>query len=288
MPYKKRNNQIATILLSSLFLLLFSHQMILAEENMAKQSQNPLGTIISSPFENNFYFGIGPSDATAYALTWKPVYPVSIGDWNLINRFIVPAIYSEGQNEDTQLDSSIDVGNGSITELITGSAFGLADITYTAYLSPKKAASWIWGIGGALTLPTATEDRYSSDKWSAGPAFVALTMPGNWVTGFLIQNVWSFAGESYAADVNKFLFQYFINYNMENGWYLSSSPIITANWEADSGDQWTVPFGGGIGKLVKHGKLPVDYKLTAYWNAERPEYAPDWNLQFTIKFLFPK
>ena len=75
---------------------------------------------------------------------------------------------------------------------------------------------------------------------------------------------------------------------MENGWYLNTSPIITANWEADSGNQWTVPFGGGIGKMVKHGKLPVDYKLTAYWNAERPEYAPDWNLQFTIKFLFPK
>lgn len=170
----------------------------------------------------------------------------------------------------------------------TGSAFGLADITYTAYLSPKESGAWIWGIGGALVLPTATEDRYSSDKWSAGPAFVTLAMPGKWVTGFLIQNVWSFAGDSDAASVNKFLFQYFINYNMDNGWYLSSTPVITANWESDSDNQWLVPFGGGIGKLVRHGKLPVDYKLVAYWNAEKPKHAPDWNLQFTIKFLLPK
>ena len=274
--------------LSVFSLALFYAGSALAQEDMAKQSQNPLGTIISVPFEFNSYFGIGPSDATAYGLTLKPVYPVDLGNWNLINRFIVPTVYSEGQDTDAALDSSVSVGNASITEMVTGSAFGLADITYTAYLSPKDSGSWIWGVGGALTLPTATDNRYASDKWSAGPAFVALTMPGNWVAGFLIQNVWSFAGEGDAADVNKFLFQYFINYNMGNGWYLSSTPIITANWEADSASQWTVPFGGGVGKLVKYGKLPVDYKLAAYWNADSPEQAPDWNLQFTVKFLFPK
>lgn len=101
------------------------------QEDMAKQSQNPMGTIISMPFEFNSYFGIGPSDATAYGLTLKPVYPfypVDLGNWNLINRFIVPTIYSEGQDEDVILDSSVDVGNGSITGMLTDSAFGLADI----------------------------------------------------------------------------------------------------------------------------------------------------------------
>jgi len=271
-----------------ILMMIVSTLTTLAQEDLAKQSQNPLGTIISSPFENNFYFGIGPSDATAYGLTWKPVYPASLGSWNLINRMIIPAIYAEGQDEDILLDSAVEFGNSSITEMVTGSAFGLTDITYTAYLSPKNSGSWVWGLGGALVLPTATEDRFASDKWSAGPAFVALTMPGNWVTGFLIQNVWSFAGKSEAADVNKFLFQYFINYNLQDGWYLSTNPIITANWEADSDSRWTVPFGGGVGKLVKHGKLPVDYKLAGYWNAEKPDPGPDWSLQFTIKFLFPK
>jgi hypothetical protein len=71
-------------------------------------------------------------------------------------------------------------------------------------------------------------------------------MPGKWVVGVLAQNVWSFAGDSNASDVNKFLFQYFINYNLDNGWYLSTTPVITANWEASSGNKWTVPFGGGV------------------------------------------
>jgi len=80
------------------------------------------------PFEFNSNFGIGPSDATAYGLTLKSVYQVDLGNWNLINRFIIPIVYSESQDADVILDSSVDVGNGSITEMLTGSAFGLADI----------------------------------------------------------------------------------------------------------------------------------------------------------------
>lgn len=46
--------------------------------------------------------------------------------------------------------------------------------------------------------------------------------------------------------------------------------------------------GGGSGRLVRHGKQPVDYRLAGYYSVERPTAAPDWNLQFTVKLLFPK
>ena len=46
--------------------------------------------------------------------------------------------------------------------------------------------------------------------------------------------------------------------------------------------------GGGIGKLVRFGKLPVDYKLQGFGYLETPEGGPDWSVQFAIKFLFPK
>ena len=113
-------------------------------------------------------------------------------------------------------------------------------------------------------------------------------MPGNWVVGGLIQNIWSFAGPSDAPDVNKFTFQYFVNYNLSNGWYLTSTPVMTADWEKSSGEQWTIPLGGGIGKLARFGKQPVDFKLQAFGNVEKPEGGPEWSLQFAVKFLFPK
>jgi len=69
-----------------------------SEENLAKTSQNPIGDMISLPFELNVMSGVGPSESTADVLNIKPVYPVRIGKLNLINRFIVPMIYAEGQN----------------------------------------------------------------------------------------------------------------------------------------------------------------------------------------------
>jgi hypothetical protein len=76
---------------------------------------------------------------------------------------------------------------------------------------------------------------------------------------------------------------------MPNGWYLTSSPVVTANWKADSGDKWTIPFGGGVGKLLRLGKLPVNASIQAYYNAEKPDnLGPDWTLRFQMQFLFPK
>ncbi len=69
---------------------------------------------------------------------------------------------------------------------------------------------------------------------------------------------------------------------------MSSTPTITADWEADSDDRWTVPFGGGVGRLVRFGKQPVDFKLQAFGNAVKPDGAADWELQLQVKFLFPK
>ena len=276
-----------TIVVVCLFTLTLVITTVSADQDLAKQSQNPIGTMISVPFQNNGYFGIGPSDSSAYVLNIQPVYPVKIGELNLINRFTLPVIGLEGQDQVPPY-KVLEIGEaGSITD-ITESEFGLGDTTYQAFFSPAKPSSVIWGVGPAFVLPTATNSSLGSEKWSAGMAAVVLTMPGKWVLGALAQNVWSFAGDSDAQDVDKFLLQYFINYNLVKGWYLTSTPIITANWEASSGNEWTVPFGGGAGRLVKFGKQPVDFKLQAFWNAVKPDSGPDWSLQFQVKLLFPK
>jgi hypothetical protein len=84
------------------------------------------------------------------------------------------------------------------------------------------------------------------------------------------------------------LLQPFVNYNLPKGWYISSSPIITANWEADSGDKWTVPLGAGIGKVFKIGKQPMNAQVQGYYNVEKPDNGADWTLRLVLQFLFPK
>jgi hypothetical protein len=188
-------------------------------EELAKETQNPVANLISVPFQNNFNFGIGPNDATQWVLNVQPVIPITLNkDWNLITRTIVPIINQPSPAAGIR------------------SAFGLGDINPSLFLSPANSAKLIWGVGPTMTFPTATDSLLGNGKWSAGPGLVVLTTPGHWVIGALVNNQWSFAGWG-KKSVNSLLVQPFINYNFSHGWYLTSSPIITANWLAASDDR---------------------------------------------------
>ena len=113
-------------------------------------------------------------------------------------------------------------------------------------------------------------------------------MKGPWVFGALVNNLWSFAGEDDRADVNQMLIQPFVNYNLPGGAYLTTAPIMTANWEAESDNRWTVPLGIGAGKIFTIGKQPINSSLHFYYNVEKPDAGADWSLRFQVQLLFPK
>jgi hypothetical protein len=241
------------------------------ETELAKKTQNPVSDLISVPFQNNFNFNVGPDNDMQYILNIQPVYPTNLNnEWNWIHRLIIPII------DQPELAHGI------------GDEFGLSDIQYQGYLSPAKPGKLVWGIGPVVSFPTASDASLGTEKWSAGPGAVVLTMKGPWVIGAIINNIWSFAGDDDRADVNQGLLQYFINYNFPGGLYLTTAPIITANWEADSEDRWTVPFGGGIGKIIRIGKLPVNISAGAYYNVEHPDAGSEWQARLQISLLFPK
>ena len=135
-------------------------------------------------------------------------------------------------------------------------------------------------------MPAGGADR-GTEKWSAGPSAVWLAQPAGWTLGALANNLWSFAGQSGREDVNKGLLQYFIVRQLGEGWYVNSAPIITVNWEAESGQRWIVPFGAGAGKLAFIGRLPVNAQVGTYWNAVKPDPGPDWQLRIQVQVLFP-
>jgi hypothetical protein len=153
-----------------------------------------------------------------------------------------------------------------------------------------QGASLVWGVGPAFQFPTATDDELGTGKWSAGPGFVVFLSdrPLHITTGFLILNLWSFAGEEDRANVNAMTLQPFLNYNLPKGWYLTTSPLITANWEAGDDNRWTIPIGGGIGRIFKIGHQPINANLTAYYNVLTPDdTGANWQLRAQWTFLFP-
>jgi len=248
-----------------------------ASGDLRSAVQNPISSLISLPFK--FTFDYGAPNGEASFLNIQPVVPITVGDWNLVNRAIIPLIDSPGEVAGTPgIPNPID-GDG---------ATGLGDINYSLFLSPAKSETAIWGIGPSITLPTATDKELGSEKWSIGPTGVVLFQPKWGTFGGLARQLWSVAGDSDRDKVSQSLFEPFLNYNLPNGWYLISDIIIIANWEADSGNTWTVPLGGGAGKLFKIGNQAINARAEAYYNVEKPDNAPNWNWGFTVQFLFPK
>ena len=255
------------------------------EGSLAKAAQNPIASLISLPIQWNSTPSTQwapnvtiPShtnfkaNQTQNVVNVQPVIPFKVSEGlTLVTRTIVPFI-SQPWARGTSIQS-------------------LGDINPSVFFVPTLKGNFTVGVGPTMVIPSATDNRLSSKRWSAGPTGVLVYTKGPIVAGGLINNIWSFSGEA-GRDVNKMLIQPFLNYNLPKGWYLTSSPIITANWNQAENKGWTVPVGAGVGRVFVLGTQPVNASLSAYYNAVKPEVAGqtligDWTFRAQVQFLFP-
>jgi len=252
------------------FFLLMSQLSIAqqSQEDLSKQAANPIADLMSFPFQNNLNMNYGPYNRNLNVLNIQPVLPFAGG--KIISRTIIPIV--------TIPDFSSESGTYSS---------GLGDIVETVFYVPESK-NITWGVGPVIEMPTGGSER-GSQKWSVGPSFLALVQPGDWTFGALINNAWSFAGDSEADEVNHMFLNLFIVKQLGKGWYVNSAPIITADWTVDQDDRWIVPLGGGGGKLVMlGGKLPLNIQTQLYYNVVRPDFGPEWQWRFQLQILLPK
>ena len=241
------------------------------ETSLAKQTQNPVSSLTSLPFQFNFNGGGDLKDQTLFNLNFQPVIPFQINArWNAIARTIVP------------IDS---VPAGPTTRYS-----GIGDIQEQLYLSPANPGKIIWGVGPMFSFPTATAAPLQTGTWAIGPGAVVLTDRGPWVVGGLVQQYWPVVDDEGDTDLKTDLFvaQPFVNYNFGKGWALGVAPLITANWNAADGQQWTVPLGMGISRVTVLGTRPMSVGLQYYYNVERPEGSPAFQLRFVVSLLYPR
>jgi hypothetical protein len=246
-------------------------------DELRKAAQNPVASLISVPLQNNSNPGIQPGYRTQNVLNIQPVIPVKVSEnWNMIIRWITPIVY---QPIPPSYPGGPELG-----------ASGLGDMQPTFLFSPRAPHKLTWGAGPIFQLPTATSQYLGQGKLAIGPNVVALMMPRNFVLGVLVNNIFSVAGSGGRTDVNQMLLQYFVNCNLKKGWYLTTQPIITANWNSTAahGSVWTIPFGGGVGRIVRLGMQPVNISLQAYGNAVYIPQSSPWTVRASFALLFPK
>ena len=239
--------------------------------DLAKQLSNPVASLVSVPFQANWDNGVGPHEDTRFLLNFQPVMPFSMNeDWNLIARVIVPML--------------------SQPSLVPGGqpSFGLSDILFSAFFSPAQPRRVIWGVGPALLLPATADPFLGTEKWAVGPTAVVLKQSGPWTFGALVNHIWSYAGDEKRSDVNQTFLQPFLSYTTKGGVTLSVNTESTANWEAASGEKWTVPINLQVSKVTRLGRRPMSIGLGAGYFAEKPEGGPSWKLRAVLTLLFPR
>src|SRR5450631_4378257 len=167
---------------------------------LAKKLANPIASLISVPFQNNTFYGIGAYKGTQNVMNLQPVVPIKLNDnLNLITRYIIPIV--------TQYN-------------ITGqntSQSGLGDATVSAFLSPSHTKNGLtWGIGPAFLVPIATNTALGTGKFGIGPTAVILKQANGFTYGALVNQVWSVAGASDRANVSQLFAQPFFTYNWKS------------------------------------------------------------------------
>jgi hypothetical protein len=242
------------------------------EAELAKQTLNPVASLISLPMKYDYNSNIGPTEqGNQSVLTVQPVIPVSISaDWNLISRTIIPVI------------SQHNLPPGS------GTQQGLGDTTQQFYFSPKKPtdAGWIWGVGPQVLLPTGGR-TFTASKWGAGPTVVVLKQQNGWTYGALVNQMWSISSDSQKSDYSILYVQPFLAYTFKTYTTPGINTESTYNWKTR---QWSVPVNLTLTQILKIGNQPLSLQVgTRYW-ADTPDGVgpKNWGYRIQLTLLFPK
>jgi hypothetical protein len=236
--------------------------------DLAKQLANPVASLISVPFQNNFDCCYGEADGARYTLNIQPVVPTALTrDWNLVVRTIVPVVHQQ----------ETAVGQGGAT--------GLGDTIQSFFFSPSAVhEGLVWAVGPVFLYPTGGS-RLGGEHWGAGPtALILKQTPSGITAGLLANHIWSVAGDDDRSDISSTFVQPFLVKTFPDSTSISINTETTYDWIAD---QWTIPVNVSVNHIFRFGSQLVQIGPTARYYLESPSGGPRWGARLTITFLFP-
>ena len=250
----------------------------LSADEAAKKLANPAGSLAS--FANNLTYTTfkgdlpGADDQEAWTYTFQPVLPFPVGDKG--RRIIVRPALSVTFDQ-----PAFNSSQGKFDNRGTNFNDITFDTVYAGNSMKSKQVGYLWGIGMAGTLPTASDDELSADQWRLGPEIFGGILRKWGVAGALVNNQYGLNGdESYSTTT----IQYFYGITLGSGWQILSAPVASYDWRAPSGEALTLPLGTGIAKTMKLGKTTWRFQMEVMYFVEQPDpFGSEWLVSFEAR-----
>lgn len=265
----------------------------MTRDQVAELMANPFSYLWFGMIQNDSYWysgdaldAINESDKVVNTTTIQPVMSLQWSEeWRLIFRPVIPI---QSVDTVTGFNFITDEPEGPMIGADFERETGLGDIVLWTAFSPQYTPPLVYGFGPTIMMDTASDKWLGTGKWSAGPMGTIVHITDKWIVGAVAQHWWSFAGDSDRNEVNLTDIQPILRYRLSPSTNIGFAPNIRCNWDADSGEQWTVPIGGGISTVLMLGKLPVAVGVEYYYYVETPDsLGPKHQFRFFFTPVLP-
>lgn len=249
-----------------------------ARVNFGRVLQDPLANFRGIISENAFLSATGEDDDWAALMKFQGLYAMPMPEYgiNFIPRVIVPVVAAPPLSDLPILGEPRPEGGST--------EWGMSDIIVQSFIGPSDPGKVIWGIGPKFSLNTHTDEFVRGAGWGAGASGVVVAKLGQWGLTGIAAHLWGFDG-----DFSTTMVRPFISYNVKSwpGFAIATSPTITYDWEAESGDRWSVPLGGGVTQAIPFSATSaLLVGLGAYKYVATPEFGPEWSINLTFALMF--
>jgi len=271
-------------------------------DQIAREMTNPLApfTYLDWHIEYRAYKGSmpGASDQTQWGHIFQPVIPFwQKNGKGWVFRFALPYYDDQSIWQATEPDKGysewrirqddpLQYGDG-----FWYSTHGHTDaVDFDLVYGGVNDTGFILQYGMAGILPTTSDTSNGRQQLILGPE-VNIGKMADWGTyGALFSHIIDVAEkrDKGTPDTTQTTIQAYFSYGLKNGWQLVSNPIITYDWEGDSGNRLNLPLGLGISKTSRIGKMPlrVSAEIQKYV-ASTDRFGTDWLFKMTISPVLP-
>jgi len=241
-----------------------------SQGDLAKQATDPSAPLALLQFQNVFIPESHAADGYANTFIVQPVIPIPKQGWfpRSVWRPTIPLVTTP------DLDAGID------------GTTGLGDITIVG----GPALDYDWGtiiVGGATTLPTATDERLGARQWQLGPAVgvIASKVVPETIFGVFGYQEWGLGGpgDQYTSQLS---FQPIFVRHFDGGWYTGlGDDLWTFNWETN---HHYIPLSWRVGKVFSIGDQKVNAFVSSFYNVgDDVPGKGEWGIKLSFSLLFP-